>query len=122
MANWTYKQSTGELFRNGKLIAKGYSGMLTNKNNPDREQVKGMGPIPRGRWRIGSTGNSKGPLTITLIHFSGNSYDRDMHSFRIHGDKRHGMPGFASEGCIIIDPVTRLLISKDFGAYLEVIR
>ncbi len=41
MANWTYKQSTGELFRNGKLIAKGYSGMLTNKNNPDREQVNG---------------------------------------------------------------------------------
>lgn len=122
MANWTYKQSTGELFRDGKLIEKGYSGVLTNKNNPDREQVRGMGPIPRGTWKIGSTGTSKGPLTITLIHVSGNSYSRDMGTFRMHGEKVHGVPGFASEGCIIMYPHTRLMVSKDRGALLEVIR
>ncbi|MBV8043535.1 tlde1 domain-containing protein [Pluralibacter sp.] len=122
MASWTYKQSTGELFRDGKLIETGYSGALTNKNNPDREQVRGMGPIPRGTWKIGSTGTSKGPLTITLIHVSGNSYDRDMNTFRMHGEKVHGIPGFASEGCIIMYPSTRLLVSKDHGAYLDVIR
>ncbi|MGJ0193724.1 tlde1 domain-containing protein [Pantoea sp. RRHST58] len=122
MAKWIYRQSTGELFRDGKLIEKGYSGVLTNKNNPDREQVRGMGPIPRGIWKIGSTGTSKGPLTITLIHISGEAYNRDMSTFRIHGEKVHGVPGFASSGCIIMYPHTRLLVSKDRGAYLEVIR
>jgi hypothetical protein len=122
MANWKYKQSTGELFKNGKLVETGYSGALTCKNNPDRENVRGMGPIPRGTWKIGSTRTSKGPLTITLIHVSGNSYERDMRSFRIHGEKAHGIPGFASEGCIIMFPSTRLLVSKDKGALLEVIR
>lgn len=78
MAKWIYKQSTGELYRDGKLIETGYSGILTNKNNPDREQVRGMGPIPRGTWRIGSAGTSKGPLTITLVPLSVNAYDRDM--------------------------------------------
>jgi len=122
VGKWLYKQSTGELYRDGKLIEAGYSGILTNKNNPDREQVRGMGPIPRGTWRIGSTGTSKGPLTITLNHISGNSYARDMHTFRMHGDKRHGIKGFASEGCIIMGPSTRLLVSKDHGAILEVVR
>lgn len=122
MAKWKYVQNTGELYRDGKLIETGYSGVLTNKNNPDREQVRGMGPIPRGTWKIGSTGTRKGPLTITLKHISGNSYDRDMRTFRMHGDKRHGVPGFASEGCIIMGPSTRLLVSKDHGAILEVVR
>ncbi|EPF0316106.1 DUF2778 domain-containing protein [Enterobacter cancerogenus] len=122
MAKWLYKQSTGELFKDGKLIETGYSGALTNKNNPDREHVRGMGPIPRGMWKIGSSGTSKGPLTITLKHISGNSYARDMHSFRMHGDKRVGIPGYASEGCIIMSPSTRLLVSNDIGASLEVVR
>lgn len=122
MANWVYKQSTGELFKDGKLIETGYSGALTNKNNPDREQVRGMGPIPRGTWKIGSSGTSKGPLTITLIHISGSTYDRDMRTFRMHGDKRIGIAGFASEGCIIMSHPTRLLVSKDTGTLLEVVR
>ena len=122
MASWTYKQSTGELFKDGKLIETGYSGSLTNKNNPDREHVRGMGPIPRGTWKIGRTGTSKGPLTITLLHVSGNAYNRDMRTFRIHGDKRVGITGFASEGCIIMSNSTRLLVSKDTGAVLEVVR
>ncbi|EMN3918900.1 TPA: DUF2778 domain-containing protein [Citrobacter amalonaticus] len=122
MANWKYKQSTGELFKDGTLIETGYSGSLTNKNNPDREHVRGMGPIPRGTWKIGSTGTSKGPLTITLVHVSGDSYSRDMRTFRMHGDKRIGIAGFASEGCIIMSPSTRLLVSKDHGSLLEVVR
>lgn len=51
MAKWLYKQSTGELYPDGELIETGYSGILTNKNNPDRSQVRGMGPIPRGTWK-----------------------------------------------------------------------
>ena len=122
MSQWIYKQSTGELFRNGKIFGKGYSGVLTSKNNPDREHVRGMGPIPRGQWRIGSTGNSKGPLTITLNYISGSFFGRDLRTFRIHGEKIHGVPGFASAGCIIINYDARLLVSKDTGAVMEVVR
>lgn len=119
---WTYKQSTGELSHNGKHIEIGYSGVLTNKNNPDREQVKGMGPIPRGSWKIAGVSSSKGPLTIILMHVSGNTYQRDPNSFRIHDDKRHGVQGFASEGCIIMHHATRLLLKNSMGETLEVIR
>ncbi|MFJ3458983.1 tlde1 domain-containing protein [Scandinavium goeteborgense] len=122
MAKWLYKQSTGELYRDGKLIETGYSGSLTNKNNPDRENVRGMGPIPRGIWKIGHSGTSKGPLTITLKHISGNAYERDMKTFRMHGDKRVGVAGFASEGCIIMSSSTRLLVKNDTGSELEVAR
>lgn len=119
IVTWTYKQSTGELFHNGELVGKGYSGVLTNKNNPDRQHVKGMGPLPRGTYRIGSTTSSKGPMTIELHQTSGNSFGRDL--FRIHGERTHGPAGYASAGCIILPPSVRRLI-RGSSEELEVIR
>jgi len=117
---WTYKQSTGELFHNGKHIETGYSGRMTNKNNPDREQVKGLGPIPRGRWHIGTVTTHKGPLTIELEQQSGSTYGRSL--FRMHGERTHGVPGWASEGCIIMSHHTRWLVANSSDDVLEVIR
>ncbi|QCT21935.1 DUF2778 domain-containing protein [Jejubacter calystegiae] len=118
---WKYSQSTGELWHNGKLIGKGYSGSLTNQNNPDRQHVRGMGPIPRGTWRIGGYTNSKGPMTITLTQVSGEGFGRSL--FRIHGEKRPpAVPGFASEGCIIMGPNIRRKIIQSTDTTLEVVR
>lgn len=118
---WVYHQSTGELWHNGKLIGRGYSGSLTNKNNPDRQHVRGMGPIPRGTWRIGGHSRSKGPMTITLIQISGEAFGRSL--FRIHGERKApAVPGFASEGCIIMGPVIRSKIIQSADRTLEVIR
>lgn len=118
---WTYYQSTGELWYKGKLIGKGYSGNLINKNNPDRQHVKGMGPIPRGTYHIGGYTSSKGPMTITLTQTSGDSYGRSL--FRIHGEKKPpAKPGFASEGCIIMSPVVRGKIIHSSDNTLEVVR
>jgi hypothetical protein len=118
---WIYYQSSGELWHNGKLVGKGYSGNLTNKNNPDRQHVKGMGPIPRGTWRISGHSNSKGPMTIILNQTSGESYGRSL--FRIHGEKRPpAVPGFASEGCIILGPNIRAKIIRSSDKKLEVVR
>lgn len=116
---WTYKQSTGEMFHDGELVGKGYSGVLTNKNNPDRQHVRGMGPLPRGTYRIGSTTISKGPMTIELHQVSGDSYGRSL--FRIHGERTHGPAGFASEGCIILGPSVRRRI-RGSSEQLEVVR
>lgn len=118
---WTYYQSTGELWHNNKLIGKGYSGNLTNKNNPDRQHVKGMGPLPRGTYHIGGHTRSKGPMTINLEQVSGESFGRSL--FRIHGEKRPpAVPGFASEGCIIMGPVVRAKIIQSHDRTLEVVR
>lgn len=55
---WKYEQSTGKMYKDGKLIETGYSGALTNKNNPDRQHVKGLGPLPRGTYKIAGHSNS----------------------------------------------------------------
>lgn len=80
---WTYEQSTGHLYHNSEFIEAGYSGSLTNKNNPDRQHVRGMGPLPQGTYRIAGHSTSKGPLTIILVQTSGESFGRS--AFRIHG-------------------------------------
>lgn len=118
---WTYEQSTGRLSHNGELKGSGYSGSLTNKNNPDREHVRGMGPLPRGTYHIGGYTRSKGPFTITLIQRSGESYGRS--AFRIHGEKRApAIPGFASEGCIIMPLPVRMLVLNSNDHVLEIVR
>lgn len=63
---WKYEQSTGKMYKDGKLIETGYSGALTNKNNPDRQHVKGLGPLPRGTYKITGHSNSKGPSLLFL--------------------------------------------------------
>ncbi|WP_428945970.1 hypothetical protein ACQK5W_08345 [Pantoea sp. FN060301] len=45
-------------------VETGYSGSLTNKNNPDRQHDKGMGPLPRETYQIAGHSACKGPYTI----------------------------------------------------------
>lgn len=116
---WVYRQSTGELFHNGEMVEKGYSGRMTNKNNPSRQQVKGLGPLPQGRYSIDGSSTSRGPLTIILNQVSGESYGRN--EFRIHGEKIHGAPGWASAGCIIMSRPTRRRVLRSGDTILEVI-
>ncbi|MEM6159537.1 tlde1 domain-containing protein [Erwinia sp. P6884] len=100
-------------------VETGYSGSLTNKNNPDRQHVKGMGPLPRGRYQIAGHSASKGPYTIILEQTSGESFGRS--AFRIHGERVGKPAGFASEGCIILSLSTRRRILRE-GGTLEVVR
>lgn len=90
-------------------------------NGRDRQHVKGMGPLPRGTYRIGGYTSSKGPMTITLTQISGESYGRSL--FRIHGERKAPAPaGFASEGCIIMGPRVRGKIIHSTDNKLEVVR
>lgn len=116
---WKYEQSTGNMYKDGKLIESGYSGALTNKNNPDRQHVKGLGPLPRGTYNIAGHSNSKGPVTIILEQTSGETFGRS--AFRIHGERIEGPAGFASAGCIILSLSTRRQILRD-GGDLEVVQ
>lgn len=124
---WQWRQRKGELWRNGKLIAKGYSGAGKGKNNPDLESAVATGPIPKGKWAIGKPYNSAnvGPYTIPLDALDSKPGD-DKHmatgrgAFRIHGDSIKN-PGNASKGCIIIPRAIREMIISSKDYLLEVV-
>lgn len=116
---WKYEQSTGRLYSGNELVETGYSGSLTNKNNPDRQHVRSMGPLPRGTYRIAGHSASKGPYTIILVQTSGDSFGRS--AFRIHGERVGKPAGFASEGCIIMSLATRRRVLRE-ARTLEVVR
>jgi hypothetical protein len=115
----TYHQSTGELFNDMDRMARGYSGSPEGKNDPSKESVRNVGPIPAGMWKIGEVYNSKrvGPFCIRL-----EPVDHDAHGrthFLIHGDSIRN-PGTASKGCIIMPRKIRNKIIEDGHTHLLV--
>ncbi len=123
---WKWDQSAGKLYQGNTFVANGYSGRDWAKNNPAAEGKVGMGPIPRGKWKIGAPYNSKntGPYTLTLTAIDGNNDDTHQPTgrgaFRIHGDSVRA-PGTASHGCIILPPAVRELIWNSSDHELEVV-
>ena len=83
----------------GKFFATGYSGNADGYNNPDKEAVKMIGPIPKEVYKIAGHGKSKGEWTIILIPEK-EVYGRT--DFRIYGDNPATL-GKSSQGCIIIN-------------------
>jgi len=120
---WVYRQSTGELLRDGVRVASGYSGAPGWVNNPEAQALKDKGPIPRGRWLIGARfdGDTHGPACLRLVPASGTeTFGRT--GFLIHGDSRlHAGEHVASHGCIVIGRVTRDSIWFSLDHDLEVI-
>ena len=118
---WTWDQSAGAMSRAGKVLCHGYAGHDWGKNNPDAECVQGIGPLPRGKYKMTAlrlTGASTGPYTIVLEQVEGDSHGRS--AFRIHGDSIK-LPGTASHGCIILPRVYRRQIWESGDHDLEVI-
>jgi hypothetical protein len=120
---WVYQQSTGRLTFNGAFVATGYAGHNSNgqlgRNNPALDNVPDIGPLPRGRYTIGSAFNNPptGPLSMRLAPDPSNS----MHGrsdFLIHGDDaQHD----ASRGCIIMAHEVRVQIAASPDRSLDVI-
>ena len=108
---WTYEQSSGNMINPlGELVSVGYSGSPQGKNNTLMQAVHNVGPIPLGSYTIEAPVDSPkhGPYALALMPDSMNEmFGRS--EFLIHGDKINA-PGTASEGCIIMDHSTRVLI------------
>jgi hypothetical protein len=119
---WIYTQSTGVLlFPDGTTTTTGYSGHGPGKNNPAMQDVVMVGPIPVGWYTIGRLFDSElcGPLCLQLIPAPKNEmFGRS--GFLVHGDSR-AHEGGASEGCIVIDRLTRMAMSFDSDKTLEVV-
>ena len=115
---WTYRQSSGALSLDGELIATGYSGTGAGRNNPAEQAVRDVGPIPRGRYRIGPEFEApvQGPCSMRLSAEGHDALGRN--GFMIHGDNAaHD----ASTGCIVLPPEARERIAASEDRDLEVI-
>ena len=116
---WEYSQSSGQMKLNGELKGTGYSGRGEGRNNPAKEAVANVGPIPRGAWTMGAAyddNNGKGPTVIPLTPSGHNAHGRT--GFLIHGDNAtHD----ASTGCIILGPAVRTAIAASADKTLNVV-
>ena len=118
---WTYRQHDGALLRDGSQVATGYSGFGLHKNDPRSEDVKNLGPLPKGKYFIGKPYDSPnvGPFALPLEALPGTeTYGRG--DFRIHGDSAIH-PGAASHGCIIAALDVRKTIAASGETLLEVV-
>ena len=121
MPTWTYKQSTGQLFQpDGAVAGKGYAGKDAGRNNPAQQSVRDVGPIPQGKYVIGTAIPKHpmlGPIAIPLTPDPANTMFGRSH-FYMHGDNATHT---ASLGCIIQGPTARKKVAADAGKTLQVI-
>lgn len=105
---WTFEQSTGLLFDpSGNRVACGYAGRDAGKNNPDMQDVKGIGPLPRGMYVASAPVDDQvvGKYAMRLTPSPTNEmFGRT--SFFLHGDSAEN-PGLASHGCIVASRAVR---------------
>jgi Tlde1 domain len=129
---WVYHQSTGLLEYRAPhsgptappahRVGHGYSGAPGAVNNPDMEAIHNVGPIPRGRWRIGPLEphhGRRGPNVMSLTPIGHDAHTR--FGFLIHGDNSLENRS-ASDGCVILGPDIRLRIGHSHDRLLEVVR
>ena len=118
---WKWDSAKGEMAKDGLVVGRGYAGAPGYKNDPSKEAIKNKGPIPRGKWKIGSTiakHPKLGPVAIRLTPDGHNARGRS--GFLIHADSIKA-PGTASEGCIILPRAARVAISQSEDKELEVV-
>ncbi len=118
----TYEQATGKLVdRDADVRGMGYSGHGAGVNNPSMQDIKNVGPIPKGYYSIGPFFDDpeKGPIVCHLLPQPGTeTFGRS--GFMIHGDN-HAMNHTASEGCIILIRPVREWLRDSNENVLEVI-
>jgi hypothetical protein len=116
---FTYRQSDGQLLHNGEFVGTGYSGHAAGRNNPAEESDQGIGPIPRGEWKIGPAYDHPhlGPCVMNLDPVGHDAHGRS--AFRIHGNNA---ANDASLGCLVAGPTIRHFIRDSGDTDLEVVR
>src|SRR5258706_12589221 len=118
---WIYHKINGDIFNDLHWIARGYSGFGDGKNNPEKQAIHDVGPIPRGNYSIGSPHDTAahGPHVMRLTAHAG-THLFGRAGFLIHGDSI-AHPGTASHGCIILARLVRDRISSSGDGELQLI-
>ena len=96
-----YKQSTGELMRDGVAVGVCYSGHGLGLNNPATQFMADLGPIPQGVFTIGEAFHHPvaGPVCMRLTPDDATE-THGRAGFMMHGDNCE-MDHTASDGCVI---------------------
>lgn len=116
---WTYVQRTGDFFLGSTYVETGYSGATpAGKNDPSKECVRNVGPIPRGYYTISGSVSSPTPITLVLVADNPNYCNPPRSGFLVHGDNSTGT---ASQGCIILSRGVRERISSSNDTRLRVV-
>jgi hypothetical protein len=124
-----YSQQSGDLTDpEGRHVANGYAGKNQGKNNPDAEGEKGVGPIPRGNWRIEEARDKPWPEPAYKLtpdddtRKRAEALDRDPGSFYVHAKSRHieEQGRGDSQGCIALDKVGREKLKSRIGSWIRV--
>ena len=106
---WTFEQATGWwIDPTGKVIFKaGYAGSGVGKNNPAMQDVKNIGPLPRGFYTAEPPADDAkvGKFAMRLTPSPENQMFGRADMF-MHGDSETD-PGNASEGCIVLPRALR---------------
>lgn len=103
----TYDQKTGGLSIRNTSVGTGYSGHGVGLDNPDKEDMQNIGPIPRGEWKVmrwDDHHGDKGPEVAVLEPVGHDAHGRS--AFLIHGDNSDANHT-ASHGCIIASRAIR---------------
>lgn len=120
-----FVQGTGRLEDSrGELIGFGFAGQREGYNNPDKQNVPDIGPLPRGFYKIGAPYHHPhlGPLTMDLTPFPENQmFGRSL--FRIHGRSAIN-PELSSKGCVCQDRPARQFVADHLNQddVVEVVR
>lgn len=119
---WTYEQKTGKLHApDGSLAGTGWAGQQEGYNNPDMQDVAGIGPLPRGLYTISKAYKHPhlGPVTMNLQPDPANQmFGRSL--FRFHGASSSA-PELSSHGCIIMPRTVRDVIAASADRTLLVV-
>ena len=119
---WTYRQVDGALlYPSGGILAHGYSGSPEGKNDPSKQSIAEVGPIPCGKYTIEHPEDTMGhgPFVLPLAPDEHNEM-HDRAGFLIHGDSVEH-PGAASEGCIIMPRLVREAVWASGDHALQVV-
>lgn len=126
--SWIYVQRTGELWHSGAVVSHGYAGRDDGDgmaepgegfNDPAAQAVRGVGPLPVGRYTIGPPHHhpTAGPYTLRLTpHPDNQMFGRA--GFLIHGGL--GTTS-ASQGCIVLSMAARARIAESQDYELVVV-
>jgi RHS repeat-associated protein len=95
------------------MLEIGYSGEWScgGQNNPDSQEAKDCGPIPRGDWLIGEARNrlTTGKHSVPLSPWPSNDIfesNREPNTFYSHGENPRTY-GNSSQGCPVYHPEAR---------------
>lgn len=104
----TFHQSSGKIDdANGVLIGVGYSGYGAGLNNHAMEAVRGVGPIPLGKWKIVEWIDHHPKLGPCVARLAPDGHDAHGRSaFDIHGDNSN-LNHTGSDGCIVAGRLIR---------------